>query len=151
MYEHTQRSGRLLLLFCLAGAGVLAALALPAVRALPAGPRLTLAATALAFFVGGLGFSSFTIRVSDGRLAWHFGPGLVRKAVPLGEIASAEPATTSWLDGWGIHLTPRGWLYNVAGHNAVLVTMRDGTRFMLGTDEPAALIDAIRAARVTEA
>jgi hypothetical protein len=151
MYEHTQRSGRLLLLFCLAGAGALAALALPAVRALPAGPRFTLAAAALAFVVGGLGFSSFTIRVGDGRLAWHFGPGLVRKSVPLGEIAAAEPATTSWVDGWGIHLTRRGWLYNVAGHNAVLVTMRDGKRFMLGTDEPAALIAAIRAASGTNA
>jgi hypothetical protein len=151
MYEHTQRSGWTLFLFCLAGAGALAALALPAVRALPAGPRLTLAAAALAFVVGGLGFSSFTIRVSDGRLAWHFGPGLVRRSAALGEIVSAEPATTSWLDGWGVHLTRRGWLYNVAGHNAVLVTMRDGKRFMLGTDEPAALIEAIRAGRGTEA
>jgi hypothetical protein len=151
MYEHTQRSGRLLLLFCLAGAGALAALALPVVRALPAGPRLTLVAAALAFVAGGLGFSSLTIRVADGRLEWHFGPGLVRKAVPLSEIARVEPARTTWLDGWGIHRTPRGWLYNVAGRDAVLVTMRDGKRSMLGTDEPAALIEAIRAARGTGA
>ena len=143
-YDHTQRSARLLLLLGLAGAGALAALALPATRALPLGPRLTLAASALSLFGAGIVFSTLAIRVGDGLLAWHFGAGLLRKSVPLGEIVAEEPATITWMDGWGIHLTWRGWLYNVGGHEAVLITMRDGKRFMLGTDEPRALVEALR-------
>jgi hypothetical protein len=142
-YEHTQRSVPVLLLFCLAGAGALAALLLPVTRSFPLGPRLVIAASALAMFGSGVVFSSLTTRVADGRLAWHFGLGLTRKAVPLTEVVSAIPARTTWVDGWGIHLTGRGWLYNVAGRQAVLVTMRDGRRFMLGTDEPDALLQAI--------
>lgn len=147
MYEHTQRSPRLRLLLTLAGAGTLVSLALPATRAVPFGARLTIGAAALAMFGSGLVFSSLTVRVADGHLAWHFGPGAMRRAVPLYDIASAEPTTTSWADGWGIHLTGRGWLYNEAGHDAVLVTKRDGTRFLLGTDEPAALVQALGAPR----
>ncbi len=143
MYEHTQRSPRLLLLLGVAAGGVLVALALPATRLLTLGPRLTLAASALSLFVSGLAFSSLTIRIADGRLAWHFGAGLFGKSVPLAEIASAEPTTITWMDGWGIHLTRRGWLYNDAGRQAVLITMHDGKRFMLGTDEPAALVQAL--------
>jgi hypothetical protein len=144
-YEHTQRSVPILLLFCLAGVvGALMALLLPGTRALPLGPRLVIAASALAMFGSGVVFSSLTTRIADGRLAWHFGPGLMQKAVPLAEVASAVPARTTWVDGWGIHLTGRGWLYNVAGRQAVLVTMVDGKRFMLGTDEPDALAQAIR-------
>jgi hypothetical protein len=59
-------------------------------------------------------------------------------------VASVEPAVTTWVNGWGIHLTRRGWLYNVAGRQAMLIGMRDGQRFMLGTDEPDALARAIR-------
>ena len=60
------------------------------------------------------------------------------------EIVSAEPVATTWLDGWGIHLTARGWLYNVRGRDAVLVTLRGGKSFLLGTDEPALLAAALR-------
>jgi len=146
-YEHTQRSPRILLLLGLAGAATLAALVLPSTRALALGPRLTLAASALALFGSGAIFSTLTITVDDERLAWHYGAGLFRKSVPRSEIVAAEPTATMRLEGWGIHLTTRGWLYNVAGRQAVLVTMRGGKRFMLGTDEPAALVGALGGAR----
>jgi hypothetical protein len=81
-------------------------------------------------------FSAVTIQITDRVLAWHFGPGLFRKAVPLADIAAAEVAQIGWLDGWGIHLTRRGWLYNVSGFRAVLVTQANGKSFLLGTDEP---------------
>ena len=147
LYEHTQRSPRLLLLLCLAGAGALGGLTRMELRTLALGPRLVVAAAALSMFVSGMVFSSLTISVGGERLAWHFGAGLFRKSVPLGEIATAESTTITWMDGWGIHLTRRGWLYNEAGRQAVLVTMRNGKRFMLGTDEPAVLVQTIRSAR----
>ena len=151
MYQHTQRAGPVLLVLGAAGLVPLAVLFLGPGRTLAAGPRLTLAATALVIGSSAVAFSSLTIRVAEGQLEWYFGPGVLRKQVPLAGIADASPTATSFIEGWGIHLTTRGWLYNVAGRQAVLVTRRDGRRFLLGTDEPAALAAAIRAARGPEA
>jgi hypothetical protein len=142
-YAHTQRNAGVTLLFGIFGAATLASLAFPAIQALPLGPRLTIVAGALAMIGAALAFSALTIVVDDGRLTWHFGAGLLSKRVPLGEIAAAEWTTTSWFEGLGVHLTARGWLYNVGGRGAVLVTLRDGERFLLGTDEPEALVQAL--------
>lgn len=81
-------------------------------------------------------FHSLTIEIAEGELRWRFGPGLIRKSVPLTEIASAEPVRTNLLEGWGIHLSRFGWLYNVSGFDAVAITLRSGKRFALGTDQP---------------
>lgn len=143
-YAHTQRSPLLLLVLGVAGVGALASLALPAARMMPFGARLTLVAAAVAMILTGLVFSTLTISVDADRLSWHFGAGLMRKSVSLAEIVSTEPVATTWLDGWGIHLTARGWLYNVRGRDAVLVTLRGGKSFLLGTDEPALLAAALR-------
>ena len=81
-------------------------------------------------------FHSLTIEIGSGELRWHFGPGLVRKSVPLSEISSAKPVQTNLLEGWGIHMSRYGWLYNVSGFDAVAITLRSGKCFALGTDEP---------------
>jgi len=81
-------------------------------------------------------FRSLTIEISDTELIWYFGSGFPRKRVLLGDVVSAEPIRTSFLNGWGIHYTGRGWLYNVSGYGAVAIKLRNGTRFCLGTDEP---------------
>jgi hypothetical protein len=69
----------------------------------------------------------------------------VRKSVPLSSVAHTERTTTTVLNGWGIHYTTRGWLYNVSGRRAVLVKLHDGSQFLLGSDEPEALERAIAA------
>src|SRR6185295_17413213 len=81
-------------------------------------------------------FRSLTIEISEAELTWYFGPGWPRKQVLLSEVASVEVVRTSFLNGWGIHYTPRGWLYNVSGYGAVAITLRNGKRFCLGSDEP---------------
>jgi len=85
-------------------------------------------------------FHSLTIEVADGELRWRFGPGWIHKHVPLSEIASAQPVRTAFLEGWGIHLSRSGWLYNVSGFEAVAITLRNGKRFALDTDEPERLL-----------
>jgi len=90
-------------------------------------------------------FSSLTIEIGERELRWRFGPGLIRKRVLLTEIVAAEPIKTNFLAGWGIHWTRYGWLYNVSGFDAVVVTLRSGKCFALGTDESQALV-----ARLTE-
>ncbi len=84
-------------------------------------------------------FSTLTIEVTASELTWFFGPGFLKRRVARSEIAKAEPARNKWWWGFGVRLTPQGWLYNVDGLDAVEITQKDGTSFRLGTDEPQAL------------
>ncbi|MSU21721.1 MAG: hypothetical protein EXS30_10040 [Pedosphaera sp.] len=84
-------------------------------------------------------FNSLAIEITGGKLRWSFGPGLIRKRIALAEITSVKIVRTNVLEGWGIHLSRFGWLYNVSGFDAVAITLRSGKRFALGTDEPQVL------------
>ena len=89
-------------------------------------------------------FYRLKISIEDETLSASFGLGVIRKKVRLAEIASCEPIRIRWWYGWGIHLTPRGWLYNVSGFDAVAITLHDGKKLALGTDDPNGLATAIR-------
>jgi hypothetical protein len=89
-------------------------------------------------------FWKLTIEIDREILRAFFGLGLVRKTARVADIVSCEPIRIRWWYGWGIHLTPYGWLYNVSGWDAVAITLRNGRRFSLGTDDPQGLTDAIR-------
>jgi hypothetical protein len=145
-YRHTQRAG--LLQFLLAGAivlilvvGVLAgALRDPLALAVLI-PVLAVLAIVLVLF------SSLTVEVDGEALRIAFGPGLVRHAWPLDRVRSWRAVRNPWWYGWGIHLTPGGWLYNVAGSEAVEIVLADGRRRRIGTDDPSGLVAALEAAR----
>jgi hypothetical protein len=66
--------------------------------------------------------------------------------VPLADLAAVEVTRTRFWDGWGVHRTRRGWLYNVSGFDAVLVRRKDGKAFLVGTDEPRKLKAALERA-----
>jgi len=89
-------------------------------------------------------FSKMTITIDETRVRAAFGPGFVYKDVALRDIESVKPLHVQWWYGWGIHLTPYGWLYNVSGRDAVAIRLRNGQQLCLGTDQPAELVDAIR-------
>ena len=89
-------------------------------------------------------FYKLTITIEGETLCASFGPGIIRKRVRLAEIVGCERIRIRRWYGWGIHLTPAGWLYNVSGLDAVAITLRDGRKFALGTDDPHGLIEAIR-------
>lgn len=135
-YEHTQR-GTTILVTLLAGMLLLLGLA----SVLPASKGLLFTIIGILGICGFL-FSSLTVRITDRALRWEFGFGLMRKEIPLAEIEKAEVTETTFLQGWGIHHTSRGWLYNVSGFQAVVVRLKNGKTFLLGTDEP----DRLRAA-----
>lgn len=88
-------------------------------------------------------FLSLTTKVSDGRLKWSFGSGIIRKSVPLSEVESVTPATISRWNGYGIHRTYRGWLYSLGGQDALLVKLKSGKQFLIGTDDIAGLTAAL--------
>jgi hypothetical protein len=91
-------------------------------------------------------FSSLTVTVGDDEMVVQFGPGPVRKRISLSGIEACRPVRNAWWYGWGIRLTPGGWLWNVSGLDAVELSLRDGGRFRIGTDEPERLCDAIERA-----
>jgi hypothetical protein len=99
---------------------------------------------ALVLLLSVLLFWRLTIKIDNETLRASFGIGLIRKTVPVADIAACEPIRIRWWWGWGIHLTPYGWLYNVSGWDAVAITLRDGRRLCLGTDQPNDLVAAIR-------
>lgn len=137
-YSHTQRAGRWLWL----PAGMALILLLMAVW-LRLWPLLGgIGVLALAMWL----FGSLTIEISAGVLNWRFGPGLIRRSLSVNLIAEARAVRTRWFDGWGIHYTRLGWLYNVAGFDAVAITLNNGKQFALGTDEPERLLAALNPA-----
>jgi hypothetical protein len=136
-YSHTQ-TGFLLLLITLPGvAGLLVAAYLTGIW-IPLVP--------LAVFLAAISwaFSSLTVEVTASSLSWFFGPGLLRKSISRTEISSATPVTNKWWYGWGIHLTPHGWLYNVSGLDAVEIKLWTGNTLRIGSDEAERLIGALR-------
>lgn len=92
-------------------------------------------------------FHRMTVTVDRERLRWCFGFGVLRREVAIADIEGVERTRTHPIEGWGVHWTRRGWLYNVSGLDAVLVRLRGGRTFLLGTPEPDRLVDAIDAAR----
>jgi hypothetical protein len=91
-------------------------------------------------------FATMTIEISHTSLTWSFGPGLIHKAVPITEIDSVAIVKNPWSYGWGIHLTPHGWLYNVSGTTALEIRLKSGKKLRLGTDQPEELMQAIKKA-----
>lgn len=93
-----------------------------------------------------IAFGSLTVAIDHAELRWHFGPGVWRKRLPLCDIESVEVTRTRFREGWGIRWTRRGWLYNVAGLDAVLVRCRDGKAVLIGSDEAPRLAAALESA-----
>jgi hypothetical protein len=88
-------------------------------------------------------FGTLTVEVTPSAVRLWFGPGLIRKSFEAFEIIEAKMVENPWYYGWGIRLTPHGWLFNVSGNDGVEIRMRNGRRYRIGTDEPDKLLIAI--------
>jgi hypothetical protein len=139
-YEHTQ-SG--LVLFV----GLLAAAVVSGVVLALVGAGWITVTMAGVFALTGFAFGALTVSVDETHLTARFGVGVLRgwyrQHVPLSEVTSCRPVRNRWHNGWGIRYIGPGWLYNVAGLDAVEVILASGTRTRIGTDEPAALVAAL--------
>jgi hypothetical protein len=143
-YEHTQ-SGWLIRIAM--GATALGFLVMASVQPFTGTtPSAALIIGALLTAALGLLWSRLTVRVSADRLHWAFGPGWPYFSLALADIANVEVTRTTFWQGWGIHRTRRGWLYNIAGWDAVAITRNDGKQLLLGTDEPRRLKSALERA-----
>ena len=81
-------------------------------------------------------FATLTVVIDEDVLEIRFGPGVIRKKFPLKDIESCRVVKNPWYYGWGIRLTPHGWLYNVSGFHAVEIKMKTGKKYRIGTDVP---------------
>jgi hypothetical protein len=91
-------------------------------------------------------FGSLTVTVTRDSVKVWFGPGIIRKAVRLEDIRDSRVVRNPWYYGWGIRLTPNGWLFSVSGLEAVELDLASGLRFRIGTDEPERLHAALQQA-----
>jgi len=143
MYRHTQ-VGHLVL-------GIMAASVLFTVWVLQrAGAPAGAWASLVVLGVISVLFGSLTVEVDRDQLRFWFGPGFLRRTVPLEEITASRVVTNRWWYGWGIRRIPGGWMYNISGLKAVELTLRGGKMLRVGTDEPEVLnrrIEMARAAR----
>jgi hypothetical protein len=98
----------------------------------------------ITFIVCLLAFYRLTITVSESRVGFSMGTGLIKKHYPVEEIESCRPVSNPPFYGIGIHWTPDGWLYNVSGRKAIELTFKNRKKIRIGTDRPeeiAALIN----------
>lgn len=76
------------------------------------------------------------VEVDSSQLKWRFGwLSLLRWNRRLDEISSVEKCTVTGVGGSGVKFSPEGWVYSAGGSTGVRVTMRDGKRFRIGSDD----------------
>ena len=108
------------------------------------GAALSLAAAALLLYFL---FRSLRVTVDEHAVHLRFGSGWPRRSIPMTRIISQRPVRNRWWYGFGIRLTPHGWLWNLDGLDAVEVGFRESGTFRIGTRDPERLSEAIAAAR----
>lgn len=107
-------------------------------------PRPTLIAVTVIIGLALVLFSTLTVIVRDQTVEVFFGPGLIRRQIPMDRIREAHTVRTPWYYGWGTRLTPSGWLWNVSGLGGVEIQFTDGSTFRVGSDEPDKLTEVLR-------
>ena len=88
-------------------------------------------------------FHSLTVVISEEELVVKFGPGVINKRFKLNEIQSCQAVRIPWYYGWGIRATPQGMVFRVSGFHAVQIRLTTGKEFLIGTDVPQELEEAI--------
>lgn len=104
-YRHTQ-----------IGWVMLAVVVAVALFAAQTGPRLT--GSWFPFAILGLVlllFGTLRVEVSRDTIRAAFGVGLIRRTVPVREVAAWQTVRTPWYVRWGIRLVRGGVLWNVSG------------------------------------
>ncbi len=140
-YEHIQKAPFYLLLVAIASGMFVAAWFMPDLVA-----QFIMAMSAGVTALLALAFRQLTVRDEGGALLVCFGPlPLFWRRVRYAEIERAEQARSSWLDGWGIHMSPSGgWTWNLWGFDCVDIFLTRGRKLRLGTDDPSELAAFLR-------
>ena len=82
-------------------------------------------------------FHHLTVADEGPALSIRFGPlPLFRTAILYDDIRRVELGRTTLLDGLGLHLSLRGgWVWNLWGRDCVVLHLRNGSIFRIGSDD----------------
>lgn len=97
-----------------------------------------------------LSFAWLTVTIDQQYLRIRFGYGLFFKRFLLSDIQQVSIVKNRWYHGWGIHYWMPGkfWIFNVSGFDAIELTMNNGKKYRIGTDEPTTVKMAIEQQRM---
>lgn len=90
-------------------------------------------------------FATLTVEVNEQAINLRFGIGVIRKRFMLQDIEAYRAVKNPWYYGWGIHIIPRGWIFNVSGWEAVELQMKNGRKYRIGSDDVTRLANALNA------
>ena len=142
-YRHTQIGWTLIVLVV---AAVMAELSIVALSEPQGTLALALSGALVAIVAVMLAlFSTLTVAVDDRAVRLWFGLGSLRRAVMLTDVTAARKVRNQWYAGWGVRIISGGRLYSVGGLDAVELEMDNGRVVRVGTDQPDALLAAVRA------
>lgn len=143
-YSHTQIGWTLIVLVV---AVVLADLSIVAFSSPRSALTLAISGALVAIVAVTLAlFSTLSVVVDDRAVRLWFGFGSLRREVMLADVTAARRVRNHWYAGWGVRIIPGGRLYNVGGLDAVELEMDNGRVVRVGTDQPDALLAAVKAA-----
>jgi hypothetical protein len=94
--------------------------------------------------VGAALFWGLTVEVNKDVVRLYFGFGIIHRSILREHIAMVTQVRNRWWWGFGIRWTPHGWMWNMSGLDAVELTYHNGKKFRIGTDEPEALLEALK-------
>jgi hypothetical protein len=90
-------------------------------------------------------FGAFTVTVTHDDIVLRSGVGLFRTRIPVTAVRSYARVRMPRYYGWDLDALPRGTtLHNAYGFEAVDVSLADGTRLRIGTNDADALVEALR-------
>ncbi|MDO9507863.1 MAG: hypothetical protein Q7I97_00750 [Thermovirgaceae bacterium] len=87
-------------------------------------------------------FTVMTVTVDEGDIEISMGLELIRKRIAIPEIASIGKVVIPW-HSVGFKKVSGGWLYSVAVSGGVDIVMKNGKRFIIGSDDSEGLAQAI--------
>lgn len=142
-YRHTQYGALMFIVFLITGVLI----AVVAVAIIAEGRTLAAVIMILGYLLGLGMFYSSTIEISEEKLKFWFGIGIVRKTFVLSEIQSSKEVDIPWYYFWGVKSIPGGWLWSIAPGTGVEIVLKNGSLVLLGTNQPEKLKQAVDAAR----
>lgn len=90
-------------------------------------------------------FGRLETTVNNDSITVKFGLGLIKKTIALSDIKTIKQVRNTFWYGWGIRLTPHGWLWNIAGYEAVEIEFKaERKNFRIGCKSSEELEKAIK-------